>query len=236
MTYEWDFDGDGYYDDATGIAPVFSAEGLVTAETLVVGLRVTDSGCLQDTDTANVQVIIVGLIDDPFEAGKKALAIGGTLGDDTILFNPGGSGGSVQVKLNGVSQGTFSPTGHLIAYGQDGNDDIQVAGGISLPTMLFGGKGDDRLKGGAVNNILVGGDGDDLLVGGNSRDIMIGGNGADRIVGNGQDDVLIAGRTAFDRDLQGLCALMAEWASNRDYATRLDNRWAWAAALPTPIA
>ena len=206
LTYEWDFDGDGYYDDATGNAPVFSAEGLVTAETIVVGLRVTDSGDLEDTATANVQVIIVGLIADPFEAGKTALAIGGTLGDDNILFNTGGTGGTVQVMLNGVSQGSFSPTGRLIAYGQAGADNIQVAGGISLPTMLLGGKGDDRIKGGAGNNILVGGDGDDLLVGGNNRDIMIGGNGADRIVGNGQDDVLIAGRTAFDRELQGLCA------------------------------
>jgi hypothetical protein len=79
LTYQWDFDGDSQYDDATGIAPVFSAAGLVATESRTIGLRVTDSGELFDTATATVQVIVVGLIADPCEAGKTALAIGGTL-------------------------------------------------------------------------------------------------------------------------------------------------------------
>jgi hypothetical protein len=35
--------------------------------------------------------------------------------------------------------------------------------------------------------------------------------------------VLIGGRTDFDKDLAGLVALLSEWNSSRDYATRANN-------------
>src|SRR4051794_4087646 len=101
--------------------------------------------------------------------------VGGTQGNDTIVFTPGGNAGDVAVSLNGKSLGTFHPTSRLVAYGYGGDDDIQVAGSISLPAWLYGGDGNDRLKGGSGNNVLLGGAGDDLLVGGSSRDLLIGG-------------------------------------------------------------
>jgi hypothetical protein len=58
---------------------------------------------------------------------------------------------------------------------------------------------------------------------------LIGGDGADLLYGAGGEDVLVAGRTAFDAAGGGLAhqealmALLAEWSSNRDYATRVDN-------------
>ena len=58
-----------------------------------------------------------------------------------------------------------------------GDDDIQVAGGITLPAWLYGGDGNDRLQGGGGNNVLVGGAGDDQLIGGGGRDLLIGGLG-----------------------------------------------------------
>jgi hypothetical protein len=42
-------------------------------------------------------------------------------------------------------------------------------------------------------------------------------------VGNADDDILIAGTTAFDVDHEALCAIMDEWTSSRDYATRTAN-------------
>jgi uncharacterized delta-60 repeat protein len=223
LVYEWDFDGDTQYDDATGIAPVFSAAGLVTPGPLTVGLRVTDSGGLNSTTTATVQVIVVGLIADPCEAGKTALAIGGTLGNDTIVVSAVGSTGDVQVKLNGNSLGTFQPTGHIIVFGQAGDDDIQIVESISLPAILRGDAGDDRIKGGGGNDILIGGEGDDLLVGGGGRDVLIGGIGSDRLVGNADDDILIAGSTDFDSNDAVLCSILAEWTSARSYAVRVQN-------------
>src|SRR5262249_33915227 len=130
---------------------------------------------------------------DPCDPTKTALVVRGTPGNDDIRFIPGGTAGSVEVFLNNVSLGTFTPTGRLIAYAGAGNDEVQVAGSIALPAWLYGGAGNDRLKGGAGDDVLLGDGGDDLLVGGSGRDLLVGGTGADRIVGNADDDVLIAG-------------------------------------------
>src|SRR5439155_7832921 len=142
----------------------------------------------------------------------------------TIIINPEGNDGDVSVKLNGVSLGTFHPTGRIIAFGQAGDDDIQVSGSIKLSAWLYGGAGNDRLKGGSGNNVLLGGDGDDLLVGGAGRDILIGGAGADRIVGNAEDDILISGSTTWETYEEALCDILSEWVrTDADYATRIGH-------------
>ena len=53
LTYAWDLDGDGQYDDATGVtaSTTYTAMGNVA-----VGLKVTDSGGLSDTTTRTVSV------------------------------------------------------------------------------------------------------------------------------------------------------------------------------------
>lgn len=56
LTYEWDFDGDNQFDDATGIDPTFSAVGLDGPNTIMVQLQVTDDGGLSDTDTATIDI------------------------------------------------------------------------------------------------------------------------------------------------------------------------------------
>jgi Ca2+-binding RTX toxin-like protein len=170
-----------------------------------------------------VQVLVIGLIADPCEAGKTALAIGGTLGNDTIVVSPVGNTGDVQVALNGNSLGTFQPTGHIIVFGQAGNDDIQIVESISLPAIVRGDAGNDRMKGGGGSDILIGGDNDDLLVGGGGRDVLIGGIGSDRMVGNADDDILIAGSTDFDSNDAALCSILAEWTSARSYTVRVQN-------------
>jgi Ca2+-binding RTX toxin-like protein len=54
LTYQWDFDGDGQFDDATGINPTISALDGPRVHTVTV--RVTDSGGLTDTATATVTI------------------------------------------------------------------------------------------------------------------------------------------------------------------------------------
>ena len=51
LTYAWDLDGDGAYDDSTSATPSFTYS---TAGTYTVRLRVTDAGGLSATDTVTV--------------------------------------------------------------------------------------------------------------------------------------------------------------------------------------
>ena len=225
LVYQWDFNDDGVYDDATGMRPTFSTAGVNTPATRTVGLRVTDAGGLMATATATVQIVVAAVLPDPCDPTKQALYVGGTTGNDNIDLTP--SGGSVRVRINGTDVGTFAPTGHIVVYAQAGDDDVQVAGGVGLDAWLYGGAGNDRLKGGAGNNVLLGGDGDDLLVGGNGRDLLVGGRGADRLVGNADDDILIGGVFLFEDDPAKLCAVMAEWTrtdkSSADRVAALRN-------------
>ena len=140
--------------------------------------------------------------------------------------------------LNGVGRGSFEPTGRILAFGQAGNDNIQVAGSISLSAWLYGDAGDDRLKGGGGHDALFGGLGNDLVVGQSGRDMLVGGRGTDRMVGNADDDILIAGYTAFDYDYgtypggilrdshqAAVHKIMEEWTFVRDYYPEWTPEW-----------
>src|SRR5262249_5048889 len=155
------------------------------------------------------------------------LVIGGTESSDTINIHPG-SGSSIQVTLNGSSIGPFSPVRRIIAYGQAGDDNIQVAGAIRQQVWLYGDAGNDRLNAGNGGSLLSGGDGNDELLGGSGRDVMIGGEGADQLIGNSNDDILVAGYTTKDdraiADHEAFwCAVLREWNSCNSFATRVRN-------------
>ncbi|HET9218893.1 MAG TPA: PKD domain-containing protein, partial [Terriglobia bacterium] len=219
----WDF-GDGTFIDfhstadpgALTAAHVYTAYGVYT---VTLSIRDDDGGLTAVTKT--VTVTAAALQVDPCDPNKTALVVGGTAADDTIHFSPGGNSGDIVVHINGVSQGVFRPTGHIIVYGQAGDDDIQVAGSIVLEAWLFGDAGNDRLKSGAGASILMGGDGDDFLNGGSGRSILIGGRGKDRLVGASGDDILIGGDTVYEGSALVLCALVEEWNSGENYETRV---------------
>lgn len=56
LTFEWDLDGDGEFNDATGARPVFSAESLDGPDTVEISLRVTDDGNLSHTDSGTINI------------------------------------------------------------------------------------------------------------------------------------------------------------------------------------
>jgi len=222
---QWDF-GDGTvipFQPTTNDGALTPTHVYAGTGTFAVRLIVRDDDMGMSTETKDVAIQTVALQDDPLYAGQKALAVGGGSGDDHIVFTSGENAGQVQVILNGASQGFFEPTSRLLAFGQEGNDNIQVAGAIDLAAWLYGGMGNDRLHGGAGHDLLFGGLGDDALLGGSGRDMMVGGKGADRIVGNAGDDIMIAGTLGYaDRD-GALRAIMDEWTSARKYEARTKN-------------
>jgi hypothetical protein len=174
---------------------------------------------------------------DSLIAGKMALYVGGSTGNDTITFTAG-SGGSFTVTLTNASTqnkakslGSFKPTGHIVAYGLAGNDTIQVKGTTTIPAMFFGGDGNDTLIGGNGADILVGGAGIDTIVGGIGRDLIIGGAGADKLYGgltsgstNSDDgNIIIGDSTKYDTNEVALWSIHTQWTSSAAYATRISN-------------
>jgi uncharacterized delta-60 repeat protein len=160
---------------------------------------------------------------DDLDPTRRSLVVMGTYGNDTIKFEPGPDKGA-RVTMNHVPTGTFLPTGRLIANGVDGSDDIEVSDGITLSAWLYGGySGNNRLVAGGGNDVLIGGFGNDTLIGGGGRDLLIGEGGNDLLKGNGDDDILVGGATLYDFDEVSLTAIMAEWTSADDYATRVND-------------
>lgn len=221
--YEIDWDGDDVVDETTMGSDSIQV-GHTFAETGIYVIRVTaidKDGARSAVAEHSIAIVVVALQED--DDGQMTLAAGGTTGNDELRFSPGENPGEIEVIINGILYGVFQPTGRIQAFGQSGDDDIQVAGGIALSAWLHGGDGHDRLKGGAGHDVLLGGAGDDLLVGGSGRDMIVGGLGADRIVGNADDDVLIAGSLQFSNVDAAITAIMAEWTSSRDIETRRRN-------------
>ena len=190
--------------------------------TITVTLTDDDGGSVTSTTTAVITGIgVVG----------NTLYVIGTDKDDHVTINQAGS--VYRVHADFLTTGNFRDVpiagiSRIVVQACGGNDQVTISGGISLPALIDGGKGDDKLNGGNGTNIIIGGDGNDDINGGNARDILIGGKGSDRLVGNGDEDILIAGWTDYDAFLPStnyapLWSLMAEWNRSTDQATRRSN-------------
>jgi VCBS repeat-containing protein len=185
------------------------------------------------TDTATVSIdvaaaapgSVVTITDSCL--GGTALLITGTSGNDNIDVTPG-PGGTLTVTVDGVIHSVAAPSGWVIVVGGDGDDDIQVAGGVANSVWLYGDAGNDLLNAGNGGSLIIGGTGNDVLLGGGGRDILIGGEGADTLTANGNDDILVAGLTNFDlRSTAGheefWCDVWSEWTSANSFAARVQN-------------
>jgi hypothetical protein len=201
-----------------------------------VGVTATEDG--GSSGVASQSVVIQAV-----EMQGNSFAVGGTLGNDTIILSPADAVGDINVNLNGASKGNFKPTDHIFVYGQTGNDSIQLASKniagvtyyITVPAFLYGGgQGKDKdtldATGSTANNVLTGGAGNNVLFGGLGRDLLIAGLGSSQLhAGTGQDILidgwtdydLSSGAMTYDRKVQALEAILAEWG-RADLGTATD--------------
>ncbi|MBI3408200.1 MAG: right-handed parallel beta-helix repeat-containing protein [Planctomycetes bacterium] len=219
--------------EAGGSGAVSGSHVYTTTGTYTVALTLTNSAGARLTVTTQVAVVVAAVLPDPCNPGQNALFVGGTERDDEIEIERECRSGVFKVEIeqeghDGHShsrweQSFHGPVSRIVVFGQAGNDDIEVAGNITVPAWLYGDAGNDHLKGGAGNDVLLGGDGCDTLIGGAGRDLLIGGRGSDRLVGGPDDDILIGGTTAYDINDAALCAIMKEWTSAGCYNSRVAN-------------
>ncbi len=151
--------------------------------------------------------------------------VGGTAKADKIQLKT--VSGKVTVYLNSALLGSFSPTGNVIVYGQDGNDTISVDP-IGHGVLAYGNAGNDTITVKSDKAILLGGDGNDKLTGGTARDILIGGLGIDVFSGGGDEDILIGGNTTYDNmteaNQKALLLIQKEWIrKDATHAVRISH-------------
>jgi hypothetical protein len=183
-----------------------SSDSAVHAFAVVGTYTVTVTATDKDGGTSTIASTVVAI--------SSTLQLPGTL-----LIGETNLADSLVLRSSDIPAGTQN----VIVYAGGGNDNIQISGSVSVSVWLFGGPGNDRLKGGGGNDVIIGGEGDDLLMGGGGRDIIIGGRGADRIIGDADDDILVGGRTVYDANEVALAAILAEWTSTRSYSARVAN-------------
>jgi hypothetical protein len=136
FTFAIDSDGNGTTDQkvvgpsGTQVSHAYPASS--PAAGFSVKVRAVDpAGNASQAPARAVQVLAAVTEPDPQDPHLTALAVGGTAGNDAIVVRPAGAG-QVEVLIGGVSQGTFAPTGHLLIYGQAGNDAITVQAGVAV--------------------------------------------------------------------------------------------------------
>ena len=90
---------------------------------------------------------------------------------------------------------------------------------------LTGGNGNDNINASAVTFAvtLQGGGGNDVLVSGAGNDNLDGQSGDDTLSGGDGDDIVLSGTTSHSSTIAALNVIMAEWASEKLYATRVTN-------------
>lgn len=177
LTYEWDFDNDGQYDDATGISPTFSAANVDGPAVVPIGLRVTNDFDEISTATTSVTVnnaaptaIINGAPTN--SAVNVPINLTGSFTDPSPLDTISSWAWTVLKDgspfTSGSSQNfTFTPTGvgnytvSLIVTDDDGAPSAPVTRSINvtraqlIPDPRLAGKTALLVAGGTLNDVIL---------------------------------------------------------------------------------
>ncbi|NQY10521.1 MAG: T9SS type A sorting domain-containing protein [Flavobacteriales bacterium] len=118
---------------------------------------------------------------------NQTLFILGTDGPDQIQVSDDGDYWKVKAVYDDGDNETeewFSKSEiiniEVAVYGDD--DQVQI-GSVNIPSIIFGGGGDDQLQGGSGDDNIYGENGDDNIEGKDGDDLLVGGSGNDNIQG-----------------------------------------------------
>jgi hypothetical protein len=174
--------GDGSQQSLTTLSPTALAHSYGADGTYLISVTATDKDGTSGP-TSTFSVIVTNAL-----MRVNDLLVGGTTGDDAIVFVPGTGVGDLQVSLNGQSLGTFHPTGSVRVYGWAGTDTVTVNGRavadrfvLNPNAVVFNGR---SFRGDAIESLVADGQaGDDTFTyhGGNWS--IDGGTGTDTLVG-----------------------------------------------------
>jgi hypothetical protein len=227
LTYAIDWNGDGTVDEMTSgpsphrVEQKFDGLGHAT----VIATATSEDGRVSEEATHSIEIFfaLAPLQDDPLNPGQKMLVVDGTPDADYVTMSS--HDGYFVVSLNGHRSGVDSPISRIVINGREGDDRIDLFDlqDYGIPVIIRGGAGDDAINGSKGNDIVLGGEGDDIIFAGAGDDLVIAGLGSDRVFFSFGDDLLIAGTTQHDGNDEALLAILAEWSSGKDYATRIGN-------------
>jgi pimeloyl-ACP methyl ester carboxylesterase/Ca2+-binding RTX toxin-like protein len=210
--------GDGSSDTASGLSGLAVEHVFKNNGVYVVEITARD----KDNDVSQIAQQTIAITAYQLQDGQ--LTIGGTPGHDILLIHPGGGRDGIKVHLNGTVW-TFADVERIVAFGQEGNDLMQVTESVRVPVELYAGAGNDIINGGGGPSIVMGESGNDLIVGGKGRNLLIGGLGSDILLGLRGDDIVIADdflRGSLFSTVQIAARNISDrWNSTSSYANRV---------------
>ncbi len=126
----------------------------------------------------------------------QALLIASDNRADVVLVATAGD--QILVSVNGQVQAPIARSAVQVVMFDGGAGRDTFVNFSNIPTIGFGGNGNDILVGGSGANVLLGGNGNDILVGGVGNDILVGESGRDTLFGGPGVDIVFGGEGRDD--------------------------------------
>ncbi len=129
---------------------------------------------LQELERRDAAAVVAGLV-------GTLLDVTGTPDRDNIAIEREGNEYIVRARDIVVGRFDSSSITQINVDAGDGDDVIRIGREVSVPTVLVGGNGRDKLIGGTGTQALAGGNGNDRLVAGSGTALLDSGTGRDQL-------------------------------------------------------